>query len=276
MEWKRTGNSNICELLTRVREIESHCISVLENSGHLTVNNDYLIHKTNLFELYNAASIILDNLEKGISKNVLIDRAKIDDKICKMEREIEDLRCLNQRTLASILGFKSKNDYADKSGEIDIFEREFVKVVKSRLKKLTLVPESEDIEMTNLDKFLSRKNHKQVPIRSVHMEEKDKMGEWIETNSKLNAEIRELGNSAERIADKAKKLTQSSKSQSSKIEEIKALTEFTTGEVIDLNRKVQEIIGKNNNTTFCCRITLVVLIFISISIIIALIFKKLI
>ncbi|KAH8741090.1 hypothetical protein FG386_001642 [Cryptosporidium ryanae] len=275
MGWKQIGNSDVYELLIRVREIESHCISVLEDSGRSKINDDYLIHKTNLFELYNAVSLILDNLETGILKNVFIEKARIDEKIQKMESEIEALRCLNQRTLTNILKFKSKNEYVDKSGEIDVFEREFINIVKSRLKRLVISPESEDIKTVNLNEILSRKNPKTNQIRNVSLDEKKQMGKWIEVNSRLSLEIRELGNSAERIADKANKLTQSSKLQSSKIEEIKALTEFTTGEIIDLNRKVQEIIGKNN-TTFCCRITLVILIFVSISIIIALIFKKLI
>ncbi|KAH8582555.1 uncharacterized protein ELE39_001211 [Cryptosporidium sp. chipmunk genotype I] len=277
MNWKYTkGFNEIEDLLKCTRDIQLLCESNVKIDEASSIEQEYSRHKIKLFELYNTASTILDNLENNASHQKLLIKIKLEDLINQMKIEIQELRRIYNKYSSSLhinRLAKKDNQYL----EIENYEQEFILITQSRLNKLFINPCSEIIHSTTLNDFLLKSvSANKFEQKAITNSDRNKINEWNLESERIDNDIKEVGNMALRIADKAGQLGCEAKAHNINIEEIKDITEFATTDISNLNRKVQEVIGTNSNTTFCCRITLATLVFISVSIIIALIFKKLI
>ncbi|KAK9171583.1 Uncharacterized protein cmbei_7003220 [Cryptosporidium meleagridis] len=277
MDWKYTkGFNEIEDLLKRVKHIELLCESDVKIDEISSIEQEYIKHKIKLFELYNTTCTILDRLENGESHPKLLTKIKLEDLISQMKIEIRELRKICNK-YSSSLHINQINKDDNKYIDVENYEKEFIEITKSRFNKLFVDSSSKITHSTTLNDFLLKPGSlNKVEHREICDSDKTKINEWSLENRRIDEEIKEVGNMALRIADKATQLGHEAKAQNINIEEIKNTTEFATTDIFNLNRKVQEVIGTNNNTTFCCRITLVTLVFISVSLIIVLVFKKLI
>ncbi|POM82714.1 hypothetical protein CmeUKMEL1_03775 [Cryptosporidium meleagridis] len=277
MDWKYTkGFNEIEDLLKRVKHIELLCESDVKIDEISSIEQEYIKHKIKLFELYNTTCKILDRLENGESHPKLLTKIKLEDLISQMKIEIRELRKICNK-YSSSLHINQINKDDNKYIDVENYEKEFIEITKSRFNKLFVDSSSKITHSTTLNDFLLKPGSlNKVEHREICDSDKTKINEWSLENRRIDEEIKEVGNMALRIADKATQLGHEAKAQNINIEEIKNTTEFATTDIFNLNRKVQEVIGTNNNTTFCCRITLVTLVFISVSLIIVLVFKKLI
>lgn len=277
MNWKYTkGFNEIEDLLKRVKDIELLCKSVLNVDEGSCIESEYLKHKIKLFELYNKASTILDSLENDANYPKFSMKVKLEDLINQMKTEIQELRKIYNKYYSSNLRTSKLIKKDNKHLEIEDYEREFISITQSRFNKL-FNPCLNVTNSLNLNDFMLKSDSvNQFEYRIISNSDKTKINEWNWENKRIDKDIKEIGNTALRIADKAERLGSEVEAQNINIEEIKVITEFATNDINTLNRKVQEVIGTNSNTTFCCRITLATLVFISISIIVVLIFKRLI
>ncbi|OII74862.1 uncharacterized protein cubi_02994 [Cryptosporidium ubiquitum] len=278
MNWRHTkGFNEIEDLLKRVRDIELLCVSAARIDKSSNIESEYTKHKIRLFELYNTASTILDGLESNTNQTKFLIKIKLEDLINQMKIEIQELRKIHNKYYSPNLHISGLAKKDDKFLEIEDYEREFIAITQSRFNKLFVNPCSKMAHSLTLNDFMLRSDSvNKFEHKVISNLDMAKINEWNLENQRIDEDIKEIGNTALRIADRAERLGCEAKTHSIKIEEIKGITEFATADIANLNRKVQEIIGTNSNTTFCCRITLVILVFISISIIIVLIFKKLI
>lgn len=276
MSWKHLkGFNEIEDLLKCLRDIELLCISEVKNNESPDIESEYLKHKIKLFEIYNAACIILDDLENNRSRPKLLLKVKLQDLIDQMKIEIRELRKLCNKSYGSN-SFKTTKKYID-SREVEEYEKEFIVIAQSRFDKLFSNPTSEVTRSITLsDLMLKTDSVNTFQDRTISISDRKKITEWSQENKRIDEDIKEIGDAALKIAEKAERLGHEARLHNSDIEEIKVITELATTNVSNLNRKVQEVIGTNSNATFCCRITLVTLVFIAISTIIALVFKKLI
>lgn len=277
MDWKYTrGFNEIEDLLKRVKHIELLCESDVKIDEVSSIEQEYIKHKIKLFELYNTTYTILDHLENDENHPKLLTKIKLVDLISQMKIEIRELRKIYNK-YSSSLRINQLNKDDNKYIDIENYEKEFIEITESRFNKLFTDPFSKITHSTILNDFLLKPDSaNKVEHREIGDSDKTKINEWSLENRRIDEDIKEVGNMALRIADKAAQLGREAKAHNISIEEIKNTTEFATTGIFNLNRKVQEVIGTNNNTTFCCRITLVTLVFISVSLIIVLIFKKLI
>lgn len=276
MSWKHIkGFNEIEDILRCLKDIELLCISEAKSNESTDIESEYLKHKIKLFELYNSACTVLDDLESNSGRPKLLLKVKLQDLIDQMKIEIRELRklCNKSSGCNSFKATKKRIDYR----EIEEYEREFIVITKSRFDKLFAIPISEATHSITLaDLMLKTDLVNTFEDNTITISDRKKISEWNLENKRIDGDIKEIGDAALKIAEKAERLGCEARLQNMDIEEIKATTELATTNISNLNRKVQEVIGTNSNTTFCCRITLVTLVFIAISAIIALVFKKLI
>ncbi|KAF7456416.1 hypothetical protein HWI79_2984 [Cryptosporidium felis] len=278
MIWKPIKGYNELEgLLERVKQIELYCKVNVNFDNNFCTEAEYSKHKSEIVKIYNTAEAILDSLENNSAQHKLLERIKVEELLNRMEVEINKLKKTHRRNTHSFNKFSSANK-SDNFLEVEIneLEEKFVDTVRVRLNNI-FTTENSTILPTSLDDFLSKTDVKNEGpnAKVIHRADRDKLSNWDKMNSRIDSDVMEIGNAALRIADKAEQLAQEAKYQDKEAQEIKALVEFTTNDVVKASRKVQEVIGTNSNATFCCRILLSTLIFVSISIITVLTLKEL-
>ncbi|KAJ1610675.1 hypothetical protein OIY81_515 [Cryptosporidium canis] len=276
MSWRLVkGLNDIGDLLKCLNDIELICLPEVKDLESSEIGSEYSKHKAKLLELYNTACTILNEIEGSINRPKLLLKVKLQDLIDQMKIELQDLKEISKKRSNSS-SLKVAGNIVDYL-EIDNYERDLVVAIQSRVNKLfnNTAPES-TYSITLSDLMLKADSANIFKNKIVSNLDKNKISEWSRENKRIDQGIREIGDNALKIAEKAEQLGYEARLQNISIGEIKNITELASTNISSLNRKVQEVIGTNSNTTFCCRVTLIILVFVAVSIIIALIFKKLI
>ncbi|GAW83142.1 hypothetical protein, conserved [Plasmodium gonderi] len=220
--------------------------------------NDLKIHILNVLdetrkcirEKENIQNIHGNNIEAIKRGNLIYNNMKnLDTYFIKLEEILK-------KQLKQIHTF-SKEELYDKNETFDLLKKQIYEC-----KKLS---NYEHIKDTCVMDFSEFKNKQQIERKGTSNNNSDEddlviINKWKERDKKFNEDILKIGEVVDRIGVNAVFLTQKADEQNEIILDLQDHTDKTQNNVKEVNVEIKKVMKKHSQTTWCCRISLVIIL----------------
>ncbi|KAI4835926.1 hypothetical protein MKS88_005144 [Plasmodium brasilianum] len=218
-------------------DLKIHILNVLDETRKYIREKESIqnIHGNNI-EVIKRGNIIYNNI-----KNLDTYFIKLEEILTKQ---------LKQKYLFS------KEELLDKSQSCDLLKKQIYEC-----KKLSNFDHIKETCAINFDDFKNKPQIDRKETSNIKHEEDDLIiiNRWKKRDEKFNEEILKIGEVIDIIGANADFITQKAEEQNEIILNLQDQTDKTQDNVKEINVEIKKVMRKHSHTTWCCRISLVII-----------------